>query len=254
MKINVHAGHNSHVPGANGCFSETVEDRNVKNAVINKLRLQGHTVYDCTDEDATTQSKNLRNIVDKCNAHSVDLDVSIHFNAYNGTANGTEVLIYNSTSKAKSYAERIVNKIALLGFSNRGVKMRSDLYVLKHTKAPALLIECCFCDSVKDRNMYDCERMAKAIVEGITGQTATAQPSQPQQSTVPSNSGVNYKVKVDIDDLYIRKGPGTNYGKNGFCPKGVYTIIQESAGQGASKWGKLKSGAGWVSLDYAKKI
>lgn len=63
-----------------------------------------------------------------------------------------------------------------------------------------------------------------------------------------------YKVRVSIKDLNIRKGPGTNYASNGFCPVGVYTIIEESNGAGATKWGKLKSGAGWVSLDYAKRV
>lgn len=63
-----------------------------------------------------------------------------------------------------------------------------------------------------------------------------------------------YKVRVSIKDLYIRKGPGTNYASNGFCPVGVYTIVEEADGAGATKWGKLKSGAGWVSLDYAKRI
>ena len=63
-----------------------------------------------------------------------------------------------------------------------------------------------------------------------------------------------YKVRVSIKDLNIRKGPGTNYASNGFCPVGVYTIVKESDGAGATKWGKLKSGAGWVSLDYAKRI
>lgn len=63
-----------------------------------------------------------------------------------------------------------------------------------------------------------------------------------------------YKVRVSIKDLNIRKGPGTNYASNGFCPVGVYTIVEESNGAGATKWGKLKSGAGWVSLDYAKRV
>lgn len=63
-----------------------------------------------------------------------------------------------------------------------------------------------------------------------------------------------YKVRVSIKDLNIRKGPGTNYVSNGFCPVGVYTIVEEANGAGATKWGKLKSGAGWVSLDYAKRI
>ena len=63
-----------------------------------------------------------------------------------------------------------------------------------------------------------------------------------------------YKVRVSIKDLNIRKGPGTNYASSGFCPVGVYTIIEESDGAGATKWGKLKSGAGWISLDYAKRV
>ena len=63
-----------------------------------------------------------------------------------------------------------------------------------------------------------------------------------------------YAVKVSIKDLNIRKGPGTNYASNGFCSAGVYTIIEESNGAGATKWGKLKSGAGWISLDYAKRV
>lgn len=64
-----------------------------------------------------------------------------------------------------------------------------------------------------------------------------------------------YKVKVTASELFIRKGAGTNYGKNGSIKdKGVYTIVQESTGQGAAKWGKLKSGAGWISLDYTMKV
>lgn len=65
-----------------------------------------------------------------------------------------------------------------------------------------------------------------------------------------------YKVKVDITDLNIRKGPGTNYGKTGKCTgKGTFSIIKESKGKGSKKgWGKLKSGAGWISLDFTKKI
>ena len=62
-----------------------------------------------------------------------------------------------------------------------------------------------------------------------------------------------YHVRVKITNLNIRKGPGTNYGKNGFIKPGIYTIVAESTGKGAAKWGKLKSGAGWISLDYATK-
>ena len=81
----------------------------------------------------------------------------------------------------------------------------------------------------------------------------------PPSAEKPADSGTGatatpYLVRVTISDLYIRKGPGTNYGKNGFIKPGVYTIVEESTGTGATKWGKLKSGAGWISLDYAKRV
>lgn len=62
-----------------------------------------------------------------------------------------------------------------------------------------------------------------------------------------------YLVKVSLKDLNIRKGPGTNYARTQFIPVGVYTIVEEADGKGATKWGRLKSGAGWISLDYVTK-
>lgn len=81
----------------------------------------------------------------------------------------------------------------------------------------------------------------------------------PPSAEKPTDGGTGatatpYLVRVTISDLYIRKGPGTNYEKNGFIKPGVYTIVEESTGTGATKWGKLKSGAGWISLDYAKRV
>ena len=68
-------------------------------------------------------------------------------------------------------------------------------------------------------------------------------------------AATSYLVEVTTDVLNIRKGPGTSYGTNGSIKdKGTYTIVAESDGPGASKWGKLKSGAGWISLDYTKKV
>lgn len=73
--------------------------------------------------------------------------------------------------------------------------------------------------------------------------------------TSSASTATSYLVKVTTDVLNIRKGPGTNYGTNGAIrDKGTYTIVAESTGAGASMWGKLKSGAGWISLDYTKKV
>lgn len=80
--------------------------------------------------------------------------------------------------------------------------------------------------------------------------TATPEPATETPATFKP-----YLVRVTISDLYIRTGPGTTYTNKGFIPPGVYTIVQESAGKGSvAGWGKLKSGAGWIALDYAKRV
>ena len=82
-----------------------------------------------------------------------------------------------------------------------------------------------------------------------------------QQAAVPQEkpqaaAGVPFKVKVDILDLNIRTGAGTNYAKTGeHTGKGVFTIVEVKAGKGSTAgWGRLKSGAGWISLDYATRL
>ena len=68
-----------------------------------------------------------------------------------------------------------------------------------------------------------------------------------------------YLVRVTITNLNIRKGPGANYDRTGkYTGIGSFTIVDEADGEGASKWGLLKSYQsgrnGWVSLDYAKRV
>lgn len=66
---------------------------------------------------------------------------------------------------------------------------------------------------------------------------------------------VPFLVKVSISDLNIRNGAGTNFSRVQFCPPGVYTILEVKAGQGSSAgWGRLKSGIGWLSLDFCQKL
>lgn len=193
---NVHGGHNSIVPGASKYLNEVTEDRKVKNKVIELLRAAGHTVYDCTDDSGRTQSQNLANIVAKCNAHSVDYDISIHLNAGGGT--GTEVLYYPTSSKGKAMAEVMSKRVAdALGLKNRGAKSRSDLYVLKRTKAPAVLVECCFVDSVTDRDKWNVDACAKAIVEAVTGKTVSSGTSSNASSSTPTAQTKADQLKVD---------------------------------------------------------
>lgn len=77
--------------------------------------------------------------------------------------------------------------------------------------------------------------------------------SAPAKSTNTFNP---YRVKVTAAALNIRQGAGTNYGITGCIrDRGVYTIVAESKGTGSDKgWGKLKSGAGWISLDFVNKL
>lgn len=99
---------------------------------------------------------------------------------------------------------------------------------------------------------------AKACADKNTGYTVFDESGTavyPVTQSAPSGN-VPYQVKVSIADLNIRKGAGTNYATTGkYTGIGVFTIVEEKSGQGSTKgWGKLKSGAGWISLDYATKV
>lgn len=207
MRINVHAGHNPDgkvACGAVGFILESTEARRVKDEVIGQLRQLGHTVYDCTCNNGTSEQDNLNRIVNACNARSVDLDVSIHFNSGakdsvgNGKTTGTEVLIYDNTSKSKPYAEKVCASIAELGFRNRGIKIRPKFRVLKDTKAPAMLIECCFIDDKDDVQLYDYRRMAEAIVYGITGQYVESEEDKENDPVLPGEE----TPRGEKDSLY----------------------------------------------------
>lgn len=182
MRINVSAGHNPDgkvACGAVGLLKESTEARRVTNEVVRLLKEQGHTVYNCTCDNGTSQGDVLKKIVAKCNQHTVDLDVSIHFNAgagsqkKNGQTTGTEVLVYDDSGKAMVSAQRVAKQISELGFKNRGIKIRDGLYFLRNTKSPAMLIECCFVDDGDDAELYDYKKMAAAIARGITGENAS---------------------------------------------------------------------------------
>ena len=265
--FNVHGGHNFKVQGASGCFSETIEDRNVKNKVIALLRAEGHTVYDCTDENGTTQSKNLANIVALQNQHTVDLDISIHFNASNGQGHGTEVLQYSS--KTQSYSERIVNNIAALGFKNRGVKDGKKLYVLRKSKNKAILIECCFCDNAEDAKIYNADKMASAIVSGILNKNVEISDSSPAPTTNTTSAQL-YRVRKSWGDAKSQLGayksldnakkecPNgyTVYDSNGnavYSPSSSISNTNSQLYRVRKSWDDAKSQTGaYKSLDNAK--
>ena len=249
MKIAVRGGHCPKVPGSRGILDELTEDRLVKNAVIKYLKQLGHEVLDVTPPDSTsTSSADLAYGVNKANEIRADLFVSIHFNkaynSYNG-ALGSEVCVYSTYD----IAQRVVNGLGELGFKNRGQKIRTGLYELRNTSMKAMIVETCFVEATEDVALYKRlgpDAVGKKIAESIANNKTQVVPLPDN----PSNIESSYRVRITASILNVRKGAGTNYSIFTTVKRNeVYTIVEESNG-----WGKLKSGAGWISLSYTTKL
>ena len=173
MKIGIDMGHPFDC-GAFGIMSETDGNRAVGKLLIQKLESLGHTVIDCTYD---TNVNELANRVALANAQSLDCFISLHMDSFdNASANG--VTIYTTeNSSAKNNAIEIVNSVAdSCSYNNRGWKS-ANFYVLRNTNAPAMLLEMGFVTNQDDCNKFNADKIANAIVSGLTGQ-ATFQPSK----------------------------------------------------------------------------
>lgn len=167
MRFGIDIGHNCHPDsGAVGIKAENVLNMDVGNRVIDKLEALGHEVVNCKPNKATSIRNSLQQRVNISNKAGVDLFVSIHFNAFNCKAYGTEVFAISQAGR--NLAQKVLSEIIELGFFNRGVKDGSHLFVVKNTDAPAILIECAFCDSARDMKLFEAEEMAEAIARGLT--------------------------------------------------------------------------------------
>ena len=170
MKIGINCGHTASGVGcgAIGHLNESNETRAVGKALMSQLKKLGHTVYNCTNDKASSTNENLSAICNLANKQKLDLFVSIHFNA--GGGKGVECFTWKG-SQVKE-AVNICKEIKNLGFNNRGVKDGSGLYVIKNTNATAILIEVCFVDTKTDADLYKkvgAEAVASAICKAITG-------------------------------------------------------------------------------------
>ncbi len=103
---------------------------------------------------------------------------------------------------------------------------------------------------------YTMDGFRRAVKAAMGGSAAVSSPEPVKTPAKPPASAVfqAYTVRITATALNIRGGPGTNYPSKGYITPSVYTIVEEASGVGASKWGKLKSGAGWISLDYCKRL
>jgi N-acetylmuramoyl-L-alanine amidase len=192
------SGHGKYVRGASGIIDEVDEARRVVDELANQFRDRGVDVKVFHDDTSHSQNENLNRIVDYHNAQSRDLDVSVHFNAYEPCEKpmGTEVLYVTQSS----LASQVSAAIASCGFINRGGKKRTDLFFLNNTEMPAILIEVCFVDSEADCNLYDrefsaiCDAIADVLGgEGDGTDELPGRPERPDRPEQPPSLNVSGK-------------------------------------------------------------
>ena len=173
MKFGIDLGHGVGPDrGAIGVIAEETIINTVGNLVISKLKALGHTVVELRPTTANSVNDSLEQRYNKADYYNVDMVVSIHANA--GKGKGTEVYTYKA--KEVSQARAVLNNLVALGFNNRGIKDGSNLAMVKRPQAIAMLIEVCFVDNQSDVSLYNSigiERIANAIVSGLTGQTVS---------------------------------------------------------------------------------
>jgi len=180
MKIFIDPGHNYN--GADtGAQGNGLKEQEITFLIAKRLKVlleaDGHSVKmsrnALTDNVGSTVSESINSRAKMSNDWGADLFVSIHCNA--GGGKGTETLIYSKGGYAEAVAKRVQNLIVQkLDLDDRGIKVRSDLGVLRLTNAPAILIETAFIDNVSDSQKlsYRSDDFAQAIFEGITEKTS----------------------------------------------------------------------------------
>jgi N-acetylmuramoyl-L-alanine amidase len=200
-RIVISSGHGKWVRGASGVLDEVDEARRVVEQLADELRNRNVDVMVFHDDTSHSQNENLNTIVNYHNKQERDLDVSVHFNAYEQTSKpmGCEVLYVTQSA----LATEVSRAIADCGFINRGGKKRSDLFFLNNTEKPAILIETCFVDSTTDADIYETEfyKICKRIADVLGGKEAGVPPEeiegpQPIPPPVPS-SRIDIQVSGD---------------------------------------------------------
>lgn len=195
MVFTIHAGHaaaGQKYCGAVGLLDESKEARLIKNSVIKYLNMLGVEAVDCTVDSGSSQTNVLEQICDKCNAANADLNISIHLNSSradftgDNKQGGFEMYATSYTNVKLDVANRITNNIKALGFGTHSAPLKTsgNLYFLKHTKKPSLLLEICFVDDEDDFDKYvsvGYDAIGKAIAEAIANKSVSTQPTQPSQ-------------------------------------------------------------------------
>lgn len=185
----------------------------------------------------------------------VDAVVSIHHNAYTGvwgSATGVEVYVdRKSTAADKELANLIYTRLVkYTGLKGRGVKS-ANWTVINQNSIPAVLVEGGFMDNKKDHACITSDEgqtsYAKAVAEALIEFLDLKKKNSAEVEAPTTNKDGSFKVKF-LETMNVRKGPGTKYKKTSVAKVNyVYTIVDTADVKGVP-WGKLKSGAGWVSI------
>lgn len=204
-QVNISSGHSINCQGAVDIINEVTEAKKVVDRVYDIIKASGKACYKYHDTSSSS-SQNLVNIVNWHNGFKDGVDVSIHFNAYTHTdkAMGTEVCYYSQPTLAKEVSKNIANAG---GFIDRGAKQRTGLYFLKHTNKPAILIEVCFVDSVKDVELYKAnfENICQAIAKSLIGQISTSVPATPVNNTPVATAPPTPTVSKPTGDDWVKR-------------------------------------------------
>lgn len=165
MKIAINAGHYPGLDsGAVGArVTEAAVTLTIGKAVAEYLANVGY-------ETLFIQENELADICDKANDWGAELFVSIHCNAANGRAYGTETFCYYGSRLGSSLAHQIQSQIVnSIGTEDRGVK-EAGFYVLRYTDCPAVLVECAFIDNYLEETLLieKTDDFARAIARGVT--------------------------------------------------------------------------------------
>lgn len=165
-----HAPNGNPDPGACGCgLRECDVAKSVADLVEHYLTAAGVTVV------GNMQCDDLWDITETANASGADIFVSIHCNAFNGSAQGTEVEVHPGSADGNKLGACIQRQIVdSLGTADRGLKDRADLWVIKRTDMPAVLVELAFIDHEGDAALLRDRQddFARAIARGVTDYAA----------------------------------------------------------------------------------
>ncbi|MDD3236794.1 MAG: N-acetylmuramoyl-L-alanine amidase [Candidatus Gastranaerophilales bacterium] len=165
-KIFINAGHGGKDSGAIGKsgIKEKIITNKIARILGSKLFEKGYIV------ELFQEEKGLEDISNQEKNSNSNLFVSIHCNSHaNRTANGVETFYYSSSLNGKKAAQCVQNSlINVTKLINRGVKTEG-FYVLKTTKAPAILVECAFISNTNEEKLLNekPELFAEGIFQGI---------------------------------------------------------------------------------------